>query len=40
MDETDVDILWNDCVRDENVTSVRNMKALIVKMETVTVTDW
>ena len=35
MDKTD-DMLWNDSVGDENVTSVRKMKALTVKMETVT----
>jgi hypothetical protein len=27
---------WNDSVRDENVTNVRKMKALTMKMETVT----
>jgi len=29
-------MLWNESVRDENVTNVRKLKALTVKMETVT----
>jgi hypothetical protein len=36
MEDTDDDMLWNDRVSDKNVTSMRKMKALTVKMETVT----
>jgi hypothetical protein len=39
MDETDDDMLWNDSEEDGDVRSVRKMKALTVKMETVD-TDW
>jgi hypothetical protein len=38
MDETD-DILWNGSEEDGNVRSTRKIKALTVKMETVTVID-
>ena len=37
MDETD-DILWNDSEQDGNAGSERKMKALTVKVETVTQT--
>jgi hypothetical protein len=36
VDETDDDMLWNDGEEDRNVRSVRKMKALTVKMATVT----
>ena len=36
MDETD-DVLWHVCAEDGNAKSVRMMKSLSVKMETVTV---
>jgi hypothetical protein len=36
VDETD-DVLWHVCAEDGNPKSVRMMKALSVKMETVTV---
>jgi hypothetical protein len=32
------DMLWNDSVEDGNVRSVRKMKAVTVKMDTVTLT--
>jgi uncharacterized protein YehS (DUF1456 family) len=35
-DEIDDDVLWNDSEKDRNVTSVRKMKAVTVKMATVT----
>jgi hypothetical protein len=36
MDEADDDVFWNGSVEDGNVKSVRQMKALTVKIETVT----
>jgi hypothetical protein len=38
MDVTDDDMLWNKSEEDGIVRSVRKMKALTVKMETVTLT--
>jgi hypothetical protein len=38
VDETDDDKLWNDGKEDGNVRNARQMKALTVKMETVTLT--
>lgn len=37
VDGTDGDMQWNDSKEDENVRNVRNMKALTMKMEMVTV---
>jgi hypothetical protein len=39
MDETDDDMLWNGGEEDVNVRSVREMKALTMKTETVTLID-
>jgi hypothetical protein len=36
VDGSDGGVLWNDSEEDGNVRSVRKMKALTVKMETVT----
>ena len=36
MDGNDDDILWNDSGDDENVKSIMTVKALTVKIETVT----
>ena len=36
MDKIDDGVLWNDSEKDRNVMSVRKMKAVIVKMATVT----
>jgi hypothetical protein len=38
VDETYDDMLWNESEEDGKVESVRKMKALIVKMEKVTLT--
>jgi len=39
VDGTDDDMLWNGSEEDGNVRSMRKIKALTTKMETVTVTD-